>query len=439
MVESTLWRSVTSVRLGRRLPALGALITLAACGTSAGVHTSRADPLGQAPVSSDAPDNTDPTSGTSPTSGTLDWQTCDDPTVPDPSLECATLQVPLDYDNPTGESIDMAMIRVPARGERQGAVLFNPGGPGASAFDYVAAGGTTYTAALGTQAFDFIGFDPRGVERSSGIRCVSDEFMDEHLYIDDTPDTPDEQALLDESRDGFVDACKEKYGDTLRFYSTANTARDMDAIRAALGDEQLSFLGISYGTYLGATYATLFPDRVRAMVLDSVVETNGDTTRQGYETQLIGFEGAFDNWAAWCEGDATCDFTADDVGARWDTLKQQLDDEPIRGSDGRIANNATMERATKAALYSESEWPRPGTGPRRRRSRRPGGHLRDCRLVQPSQRRRHVRDAVPIVPRHPLRERDAAAAARRPGGVGRDPARIGATFRKEHHRRRTGV
>ena len=187
------------MRLGCQLPVLGALITLAACGTSAGVHTSRADPLGQAPVSSDAPDNTDPTSGTSPTTGTLDWHPGDDPTVPDPLLECATLQVPLDYDNPTGESIDMAMIRVPARGERQGGSAVQPRRARAlSAFDYVAAGGTTYTQALGTQAFDFIGFDPRGVERSSGIRCVSDEFMDEHLYIDDTPDTPDEQALLDE-------------------------------------------------------------------------------------------------------------------------------------------------------------------------------------------------------------------------------------------------
>ena len=250
----------------------------------------------------------------------------------------------------------MALVRVPATGDRKGAVLLNPGGPGASAFDYVAAGGTTYTHALGTQNFDFVGFDPRGVERSSGIRCVSDEFVDEHLYVDDTPDTPEEQALKDESQKGFVDACKEKYGDTLRFYSTANTARDMDAIREALGDDQLSYLGISYGTYLGATYATMFPDRVRSMVLDSVVETNGDTTQQAYETQLVGFEGAFANWSKWCEGDATCGFNTADVDARWDALKQQLDDAPIKGADGRIANNATMERATVAALYSESDW-----------------------------------------------------------------------------------
>ncbi len=352
------------MRLRRRLPALAALLALAACGTSADVHSSRADPLGEAPVSTDAPpittfnpsDSTPSTGESSSDSGTLDWKACDDPVVEDPTLECATLQVPLDYDNPSGETIDMALIRVPATGDRKGAVLFNPGGPGASAFDYVAAGGTTYSDALGTSNFDFVGFDPRGVERSGGIRCVDDAFVDKHLYVDDTPDTPEEQTLKDESRTGFVDACTKKYGDTLRFYSTANTARDMDAIREALGDDQISYLGISYGTYLGATYATLFPDRVRSMVLDSVVETNGDTTQQAYETQMIGFEGAFDNWAKFCENDTTCDFNAADVPARWDALKQKLDDAPIKGADGRIANNATMEGATIAALYSESEW-----------------------------------------------------------------------------------
>ncbi len=185
---------------------------------------------------------------------------------------------------------------------------------------------------------------------------MSDEFVDEHLYLDDTPDTPEEQALKDEAEDGFIDGCKQKYGDTMRFYSTENTARDMDAIRAALGDDQISFLGISWGTYLGATYATMYPDRVRAMVLDSAYDPDGDTVQQQYETQLVGFEGAFNNWAAWCEGDTACDFTATDVGARWDALKQQLDDAPITGAGGRVANNATMERATRAALYSENQW-----------------------------------------------------------------------------------
>jgi pimeloyl-ACP methyl ester carboxylesterase len=289
--------------------------------------------------------------------GTLAWGPCDDPSAEDPSLECTTLRVPLDYDNPSGDTIDLALVRAPATVDRQGAVLFNPGGPGASGFDPIAQSGVDIAAAMGLDAFDLVGFDPRGVDRSGGLRCVTDQFLDAHLYIDGTPDTPDEQTLKDEADSGFVDACSQTYGDTLRFYSTENTARDMDAIRDAMGDDQISFLGISYGTYLGATYATLFPDRVRAMVLDSAYEPNGDTIEDQYKTPLVGFEGAFNNWASWCQREATCPFTATDVGARWDALKQQLDSTPIAAADGRLANNATMERATTAALYSEAEWP----------------------------------------------------------------------------------
>ena len=171
-----------------------------------------------------------------------------------------------------------------------------------------------------------------------GIKCVDDAFQDEHLYLDDTPDTPEEQQLLDEADQGFIDGCKANYGDTLKFYSTANTARDMDAIRAGLGDEQMSFLGISYGTYLGAVYATLFPDRVRAMVLDSAYEPNGDSVEEQYLTQLVGFEGAFNEWAKWCQDNTDCAFNASDVGARWDALLQQLDEAPLTGDDGRSGN-----------------------------------------------------------------------------------------------------
>ena len=357
------------MRTGRRPLALVAMIALTACGTNAQVHTSRADPIGasvspsdptdtSAPAGTNGPaDTTEPGNTSAPGNDTLDWAPCTDSSAVDPSLECATLKVPLDYDNPSGDTLLMALIKYPASGDRTGAVLFNPGGPGGSGFDPIGFSGSAIAQGLGISSLDLIGFDPRGVDRSGGLHCVSDQFEDQHLYVDDTPDTPEEQALKDEADTGFVDGCKQKYGDTLRFYSTANTARDMDAIRAALGDDQISVLGLSYGTYLGATYATMFPDRVRAMVLDSVVEPNGDTVQQAFETQLVGFEGAFNNWAAWCQSDTTCEFNAADVGARWDALRQKLDDTSITGSDGRVANNATMETATTAALYSKSDWP----------------------------------------------------------------------------------
>ena len=307
------------------------------------------------------PDTVIPTndvpSNDSVSAGTIEWGACTDKLAEDPVLECATLAVPLDYDTPDGDTLDLALVRVPATGDRQGAVLFNPGGPGGSGFEPIAVSGSVIQSELGLTQFDIIGFDPRGVDRSGGIKCVDDAFQDAHLYLDDTPDTPEEQALLDEADQGFLDGCKANYGDTLKFYSTANTARDMDLIRAGLGDEQMTFLGISYGTYLGGVYATLFPDRVRAMVLDSAYEPNGDTIEQQYLTQLVGFEGAFNDWAAWCEDDTACSFNATDVGARWDALRLQLDATPLIATDGREGNQSTLDRATTAALYSKSEWP----------------------------------------------------------------------------------
>lgn len=327
-----------------------AALLAAGCSSDSGVSvTDRTD------GSTAATDSTPTTGGGE--MGTLDWGKCTDDAAKDETLECATLTVPLDYDHPDGDTIALALVRAPATASREGAVLFNPGGPGASGFDPIAASGTFIQSELGLDHFDLIGFDPRGVDRSGGIQCVDAAFQDAHLYLDDTPDTPEEQQLLDEADTGFEDGCVAKYGDTLKFYSTANTARDMDAIRAGLGDEQISYLGISYGTYLGGVYATLFPDRVRAMVLDSAYEPNGDTVEEQYLTQLVGFEGAFNDWLTWCEGESACAFKAADVGARWDALRQQLDDHPLADSNGREINQATLERATTAALYSKGQWP----------------------------------------------------------------------------------
>ena len=288
---------------------------------------------------------------------TLSWGSCDDPAVTEDELECATLTVPLDYAEPDGDTIDLALVRVPASRSRDGALLINPGGPGSSGFDFVAYSGTVLRDEMGLDEFDIIGFDPRGVDRSGGLRCLSDAEVDASVYLDYTPDTPAEQELLDASAE-FESACLETYGDTLRHYSTENTARDMDAIRAALGDSQISYLGISYGTYLGGVYATMFPGQVRAMVLDAAFDPVGDTVEENYSTQLVGFEEAFDNWAAWCEGTPDeCAFSTDDVGAAWDQLYADLDTEPVENGDGRLANQAVMDTATTAALYSESTWP----------------------------------------------------------------------------------
>jgi pimeloyl-ACP methyl ester carboxylesterase len=318
---------------------------MVACTTDPGVTA--------VPGASTRPGTTGP--GTTADDTRISWGKCTDERATDATLQCATFTVPLDYTGATSSTIDLALVRAPATAKRKGAVLFNPGGPGGSGFDSIAVNGIGIQRTLGLDAYDIVGFDPRGVDRSGGIRCVDDAFRDAHLYLDDTPDTPEEQRLLDEADTGFIDGCRKNYGTTLKLYSTENTARDMDRIRIGLGDDQLSFLGVSYGTYLGATYATLFPERVRAMALDSAFEPNGDTVEQQWLTQAVGFEGAFRNWAKWCEGDSACPYRAADVAARWEALRTTLDAHPLVVG-GRAVNQSTLDVATAASLYSQSDW-----------------------------------------------------------------------------------
>lgn len=287
----------------------------------------------------------------------LRWGPCEEGV--DPEYECTTLTVPLDYANLAGQTIGIALVRLPADpSAREGAILLNPGGPGGSGFDLVSAAGVSLHDELGLAGrFDVVGFDPRGVDRSGGLRCQDDAEIDRNLYLDDTPDDDAEAAASQAADVAFGAGCLTRYGDTLRHYSTDNTARDMDMIRAALGDQQISFIGISYGTYLGAIYATLFPERVRAMVFDSAYEPTGDSELDQYVTQLVGFEEAFANWAAWCEEGTECAFAAIDVGARWDALIASLDIRPIKSDGGRPVNQVTMETATISSLYNDLSWP----------------------------------------------------------------------------------
>ena len=303
------------------------------------------------------PDSSASTDSSTTPPGDLTWGPCEEG-IGEP-LECATLAVPLDYDDPTGPTIDLAVIRYPANPEvREGAILLNPGGPGGSGYDFASAAAESLDFGMGLAGrFDIVGFDPRGVDRSGGIDCIDDQAIESYLYADDTPDDPVEAAASVAQQMMFGAACREVYGDTLNLYSTENTARDMDMIRAALGDEQLSYIGISYGTYLGGVYATLFPERVRAMVLDSAYEPSGDSEYDQWVTQLLGFEQAFDNWAAWCEEGTECAFTATDVGARWDALIAALEQTPVKSDSGRPVNHVAMETATVSAMYSELVWP----------------------------------------------------------------------------------
>ncbi|HSS11094.1 MAG TPA: alpha/beta fold hydrolase, partial [Acidimicrobiales bacterium] len=187
----------------------------------------------------------------------VSWTPCRGDQRPS-GFDCATLQVPLDYANPGGRTIGIALDRHAATGTKIGSLLTNPGGPGASgvdSLDYV----VSLLSPSVVQHFDVVGFDPRGVARSAPVQCVSGAQLDRSLDLDPAPTTEAGfQALVDASRT-FDQGCQTMSGDVLPYVGTENAARDMDEMRQAVGDDKLSYFGFSYGTFLGATYAELFP------------------------------------------------------------------------------------------------------------------------------------------------------------------------------------
>jgi pimeloyl-ACP methyl ester carboxylesterase len=295
------------------------------------------------------------TGGSSATAHPVDWQECALP-LQRPDVDCAYIRVPLDYTQPPGEQITLTMMRYAAQAPRRGAIFVNPGGPGSSAIAYLHAMGPTYIERYGLQHYDLIAFDPRGVGYSGGLKCQSDAEIDTYLYPDYTPDTAGEVAFLVEADRAFINACRDVYPNRLHHFSTVNTAHDLDRIRQSIGDEQIGYVGVSYGSYLGAVYASMYPMHVRVMVLDSAFAPDGDTLSQYYVTQAAGFERAFQRWIAWCQSTVRCQFTADDVGARWDSLIATFDANPQYARDGRITNHAVITIATVAALYSQQTW-----------------------------------------------------------------------------------
>ena len=286
---------------------------------------------------------------------TPNWGKCKGKDAPSEPYQCATLTVPADYRDADGDTIKISLMRLPASEKRKGVILTNPGGPGGSGIEFMSWAGRELADSLELQSFDIVGFDPRGVDESGGVRCMSDKELDDFMYLDETPDTPEEKKLDAES-DKFDTACTDKYGTKLQRYSTEYTARDMDLIRASMGVEKIHYLGISYGTYLGGVYATLFPDRVAAMFLDSAFDPQGDSLLQEYTTQAVGFEKAFKNWIAWCESnEEKCAFHSADVKKAWLDLYDQLDKESLVVDD-RDVNHKVLNEATKASLYAESRW-----------------------------------------------------------------------------------
>lgn len=266
------------------------------------------------------------------------------------SAECATIQVPLDYSTPDGPAIDLALTKVPATGKAIGSLLVNPGGPGGSAVEYAQAASFIVTPQI-TENFDIVGFDPRGVGQSTPVECMTDEQLDEYLVVDGTPDTPFEEQQLVDANTWPGKGCEQSSDPVFRHMSTQDVARDMDIVRAVLGDPYLNYLGKSYGSMLGLVYAELFPTNVGRMVLDGILPADLDLQQLSLG-QAKGFEVAFNDFARYCAEQSDCPFPGDatKVATALRAWLQSLDSNPMLVGD-RVVNEPVASWTVLSYLY----------------------------------------------------------------------------------------
>ncbi|MFL0412168.1 alpha/beta hydrolase [Microbacterium paludicola] len=284
----------------------------------------------------------------------LEWADCGN------GMETTTVTAPLDWNDPSAGEIELELVRQPATGgDSLGSLLINPGGPGASGYDFVAESVDFAVSEQLQERYDIIGFDPRGVGRSTPVTCLDTAGMDDFLY--DLPQhprgTPEWEEELVAENQRFADACEQNSGGILEFITTDQAARDMDLIRGVLGDEKLTYLGYSYGTFLGATYAKLFPDRVGRLVLDGAIDPSVSGTDVGI-TQGIGFERALRTYMQSCLDGEGCPFdgTVDQAMGDLSALLAAVDRSPLPAPDDRQLGADTLVTAIVAALYAPENW-----------------------------------------------------------------------------------
>jgi pimeloyl-ACP methyl ester carboxylesterase len=276
--------------------------------------------------------------------GTIQWNPCG-------NIQCGSLSVPLDRTHPQGPHITLALARRPATGKGIGVLFTNPGGPGGSGVDFVRAATTVFPHQI-TAAFDIVSWDPRGVGQSAAVQCIDD--LDEFYAVDRDPTTPAEVNENVAMARRFDAACKQRSGSELPFLATTESARDMDAIRAAMGEDRISYFGFSYGTLLGALYADLYPLHVRAMVLDGAVDP-AVPTETALVDQARGFEQQLDAFFAWCATHSDCGFArGGNPRAAFDSLAADLEHETIPAEisgEHRTLGPGEFDIGVASALY----------------------------------------------------------------------------------------
>jgi pimeloyl-ACP methyl ester carboxylesterase len=299
----------------------------------------------------------------------IDWTDCTTQIAPliaeqpgadrDLSFECGRTTVPIDHDQPEGETLPLFLVRATLgeRTEQTGHLLVNPGGPGGSGADAAIGLALTLPEPV-LQQFSLVGFDPRGVGLSTPVECIPPDLKEEMFSTEPRPTTAEEIDAAFDLAERVATGCEEEYGEALGIFNTVDTARDMDRLREALGEEQLTYLGYSYGTTLGSTYAELFPENVRALVLDAAVDPDSDPVADA-EGQAAGFEGAFEAFAAGCRDlRAGCPFGRPRI--QLEELLTAAEQQPIPSSEEgeqRRATPGVIITAVVSALYDQESWP----------------------------------------------------------------------------------